>query len=112
MEKCTYNSEHNDAVNCKPEISKAVDKSYHELINECSRDLCLYSVRCTKDCHKLNCETSWHAENLIKAGWIKQKEATRGLHLGHMHYCSNCGTLSYMHNYCATCGAKVKEKDR
>ncbi len=41
------------------------DKSYHELINECSRDLCLQSTRCDKDCHALNCETSWHAENLI-----------------------------------------------
>lgn len=90
------------------------DKSYHELINECSRDLCLYSDRCTKDCHKLNCETSWHAENLIKAGWVKRKECTKeectiGLHLGHQYYCSNCGELTYVDRYCASCGARVKE---
>ena len=35
------------------------------------------------------------------------KHATRGLHLGHQYYCSNCGELTYMHNYCASCGAKV-----
>lgn len=35
------------------------------------------------------------------------KQATKGLHLGHQYYCSNCGVLTYMHNYCASCGAKV-----
>lgn len=35
------------------------------------------------------------------------KQATKGLHLGHQYYCSNCGKLTYMHNYCASCGAKV-----
>lgn len=35
------------------------------------------------------------------------KQAIRGLHLGHQYYCSNCGELAYMHNYCASCGAKV-----
>jgi hypothetical protein len=42
-----------------------------ELINECARDLCLQSDHCNGDCHKINCETSWHAENLLRAGWIK-----------------------------------------
>lgn len=37
------------------------------------------------------------------------KEATKGLHLGHQYYCSNCGELTYMYKYCASCGAKVKE---
>lgn len=37
------------------------------------------------------------------------KEATRGLHLGHQYYCSNCGELTYMYRYCASCGAKIKE---
>lgn len=35
----------------------------------------------------------------------------RGLHLGHRHYCYNCGQLSYMEDYCSRCGAKVHEKD-
>ncbi len=35
------------------------------------------------------------------------KQTTKGLHLGHQYYCSNCGVLTYMHNYCASCGAKV-----
>ncbi len=87
------------------------DKSYHELINECSRDLCLDSHKCTVDCHARNCETSWHAEALIKAGWVKQKECTKGLNLGNMSYCSNCGKLTYMYNYCANCGAKVRSKN-
>ena len=86
------------------------DKSYHDLINECSRDLCLNSDKCTVDCHKYNCETSWHAEALIKAGWGKQKECTKGLHLGHNYYCSNCGVLAPIYNYCANCGAKVRSK--
>lgn len=37
----------------------------------------------------------------------ESKQATKGLHLGHQYYCSNCGELTYMHNYCASCGAKV-----
>lgn len=37
------------------------------------------------------------------------KVATKGLHLGHQYYCSNCGELTYMYRYCAFCGAKVKE---
>jgi hypothetical protein len=82
-------------------------KSYHELVNECSRDLCLDSDRCTADCHKVNCETSWHATKLLRIGWVKQNECTKGLNLGNMSYCSNCGQLTYMYNYCAYCGAKV-----
>jgi len=42
-----------------------------ELINECARDLCLQSDHCDGNCHKINCETSWHAENLLRAGWLK-----------------------------------------
>ena len=37
------------------------------------------------------------------------KETTRGLHLGHKHYCSICGELAYMEKYCSMCGTKVKE---
>ena len=37
------------------------------------------------------------------------KECTKGLHLGHNYYCSNCEQLAPMYNYCAYCGAKVKE---
>jgi hypothetical protein len=37
------------------------------------------------------------------------KEATRGLHLGNYYYCSNCGKLASMENYCSMCGAKVKK---
>ena len=37
------------------------------------------------------------------------KECTKGLHLGHNYYCSNCGKLAPIYNYCAYCGAKVVE---
>ena len=42
-----------------------------ELINECARDLCFYSDKCECRCSERNCETSWLAENLLRAGWIK-----------------------------------------
>lgn len=35
------------------------------------------------------------------------KVTTKGFHLGHQYYCSNCGELTYMYRYCASCGAKV-----
>ncbi len=38
------------------------------------------------------------------------KQTRRLLHLGHRHYCSNCGGLAYMENYCSLCGAKVVEE--
>ena len=79
-------------------------------INECSQDMCFYEGCTVKGrCHELNCETTWAAIRLLRKGWVKQKYTTRGLHLGHQYYCSNCGELTYMHNYCASCGAKVKE---
>lgn len=37
------------------------------------------------------------------------KKCTKGLHLGHNYYCSNCGQLAPIYNYCAYCGAKVQE---
>jgi hypothetical protein len=42
-----------------------------ELINECAKDLCFYSKKCECRCHERNCETSWLAENLLSAGWVK-----------------------------------------
>ena len=43
-----------------------------EQINECARDLCLYSEKCNKDCYAFNCETTWAAERLLERGWCKQ----------------------------------------
>ena len=37
------------------------------------------------------------------------KTCTRGLHLGHMYYCSNCGKLAHIDNYCSLCGAITEE---
>lgn len=42
-----------------------------ELINECAKDLCFYSDKCECKCFERNCETSWEAEKLLRAGWIK-----------------------------------------
>lgn len=42
-----------------------------ELINECAKDLCFYSEKCQCRCAERNCETSWLAENLLRAGWVK-----------------------------------------
>lgn len=61
---------------------------------------------------------SWYSgvsavwDELISLGTVEleqPKECTKGLHLGHNYYCSNCGQLTSMYNYCASCGAKVKE---
>ena len=37
---------------------------------------------------------------------------TRGIHLGHKHYCSGCGKLSYMENYCSQCGGEVVDHEK
>lgn len=42
-----------------------------ELVNECTRCLCLQSDHCTADCYKVNCEKTWGALELLKAGWVK-----------------------------------------
>lgn len=42
-----------------------------EQVNKLSRDMCLYSNKCTQDCYMLNCETTWAAERLLKHGWTK-----------------------------------------
>lgn len=42
-----------------------------ELINECAKDLCFYSDKCECRCTERNCETSWEAEKLLRAGWVK-----------------------------------------
>lgn len=88
------------------------DNFSEELINELSRDMCFRKDSCTVSsrCFELNCETTWLAIALLRVGWVKQKECVKGLNLGNMSYCSNCGKLTYMHNYCAFCGAKVRSK--
>ena len=45
---------------------------YAEQVNELSRDMCLYSDKCSKDCYALNCETTWAAQRLLEHGWHKQ----------------------------------------
>ena len=42
-----------------------------ELVNECARGLCLQSDHCTADCYKVNCEKTWGAIELLRAGWVK-----------------------------------------
>lgn len=47
-------------------------------VNELSRDMCLYSNKCEKNCYALNCETTWAAERLLDRGWHKQNNASTG----------------------------------
>ena len=47
------------------------------------------------------------AEFLYDEGYRLVSEATRTLHVGSKHICSNCGELASMENYCSRCGAKV-----
>ena len=42
-------------------------------------------------------------------GTVKETTAVRELHVGPRHYCSNCGKLAVMENYCSKCGARVIE---
>ena len=41
----------------------------------------------------------------------KRLTTTKGLHVGHKYYCSNCGKLANMVNFCEYCGAKVVNPD-
>ena len=78
-------------------------------------------MNCREHCaHWRVCEniTNPYMKNVVNGDTVEvdcsaflplQKECTKGLHLGNMYYCSNCGKLTYMHNYCASCGAKVTE---
>jgi hypothetical protein len=61
---------------------------------------------------------SWYSgvsavwDELISLGAVEleqPKECSRRLNLGLRSYCSNCGELTTIHRYCASCGAKVKE---
>ena len=47
------------------------------------------------------------AEFLYDEGYQRVPEATRTMHVGSRHICSNCGELASMENYCSRCGAKV-----
>lgn len=47
------------------------------------------------------------ASYLYDEGYRRVPEATRTLHVGSRHICSNCGELACMENYCSRCGAKV-----
>ena len=91
-----------------------------ELINEMSRDMCFQADSCTiKSCYRVNCETTWLAENLLRNGWqkpvkaewtpIKQYSERWGVETINYYRCSNCGSLRYTHsdNYCSKCGAKM-----
>ena len=42
-------------------------------------------------------------------GTVEETTAVRELHVGSRHFCSNCGKLAVMENYCSKCGAKVIE---
>ena len=80
-----------------------------EQIKEMSDNLCsIAHYDFCKDTACVVCPVKQFVENIYNAGYRKQVEATRGLHLGHMYYCSNCGKLTYMDKFCANCGAKVK----
>lgn len=51
------------------------------------------------------------AQALYEAGYRRVPEATRTLHVGSKHICSNCGELASMENYCSKCGARVVDKE-
>ena len=68
-----------------------------ELVNECSKDLCLYSDRCAGRCYERNCETSWHAYQLLRRGWIKPS-------LNELNTKGEAGKRG-MVSICPTCGA-------
>ena len=86
-----------------------IDTKYPDQVNELARMVCVFKDCTEPSCIAKGCDAVWKAEQLLKAGWVKQKFCTKGLHLGHNYYCSNCGQLAPMYNYCANCGAKVVE---
>jgi hypothetical protein len=86
-----------------------IDTKYPDQVNELARMVCVFKDCTEPSCIAKGCDTVWKAEQLLKAGWVKQKFCTKGLHLGHNYYCSNCGQLAPIHNYCANCGAKVRK---
>jgi hypothetical protein len=54
------------------------------------------------------------AEFLYDEGYRKLPDeltTTRTLHVGPKFKCSNCGSLTYMENYCSGCGARVIDKE-
>ena len=62
-----------------------------------------------KDCYDFDkCKV---AQVLYEAGYRRVPEATRTLHVGSKHICSNCGELASMENYCSRCGARVIDKE-
>lgn len=62
-----------------------------------------------KDCYDFDkCKV---AQALYEAGYRRVPEATRTLHVGSKHICSNCGELASMENYCSKCGARVIDKE-
>lgn len=56
---------------------------------------------------------TWAQMSVLKAvettceHFKQELTATRGLHVGHKHYCSNYNRLVSMTNFCENCGAKV-----
>lgn len=63
-----------------------------------------------KDCYDFDkCRI---VQVLYEAGYRRVPEATRTLHVGSRHICSNCGELACMENYCSRCGAKVIKESK
>ena len=68
------------------------------------------ATNCNECIAKFFDEKHSHLTPTVDAEPIKYTE--RGLHIGHKHYCSACGYLSYIENYCSKCGAKlIKTKE-
>jgi hypothetical protein len=86
-----------------------IDTKHLDQVNELARMVCIFKDCTESSCIAKGCGAVWTAEQILKAGWVKQKTCTKGLYLGHNYYCSSCGQLTSIYNYCAYCGAKVKE---
>ena len=98
-----------------------------ELINECSKDLCIYSNKWECSCTERNCEASWLAEKLLKAGWVKCRvgewqpyyEEVECYNSGGYIECRQTGYICSCcqekksftprpRKFCAECGAKMR----
>lgn len=57
------------------------------------------------------CSVAHEITSLPVADVAEVVYAHKGLHLGSMYYCSNCGKLAYLDKYCSNCGAKIIRKN-
>ena len=81
------------------DIKEVIKKLIHEPAYQ-HEDESFYTGVCAVDCELSELPISYLEPE-------SPTTATKGIHVGHRYFCSNCGKLSYMENYCSICGAKV-----